>query len=213
MQPTLPVALILGPAVIAAIAALSGAFVTNFSAERRHRRELEEKRRDKAEAKRTEEERRDIDRSLAALEYAEHLETYALQCANVVSNNAGFNHDHQKYMEVKPLPDWPTRIDWSLLGLKRAAWARNLHAQTRLLRLGLDEAWEHNGPDEQADEEGEEAAKLGLIAWDEAVEARKAHGLPPITHLPKSWDYAETLARAVERTKERAAKREASAEF
>lgn len=113
MPSTPPALLILGP-VIGAIIALAGTVITNFFAERRHARESIERQRDKAETKRTEQERVDIDRQLTALDYVEHLESYALQCANVVTFNAGFDHDHQEMKSLKALPAWPGSADRAL---------------------------------------------------------------------------------------------------
>lgn len=179
------------PSLVAAAAALFGVWLSNRNAERQQ---------DRAEA--TRREARDLDRGLSALALAEHLEDFTLHCVDVVISNSSVvwetPYEAEEYSEsplwLKPLPDWPTGLDWRQIGFDLAVKASNFRRRVQFAMESIRAQDEHLDHQDLHEVSAEYAAKLGKEAWSIAVETRAAAGLAAF-EWPDGWNGLEIIER------------------
>lgn len=158
------------------------------------------------------------DRRLAAVAVAEHLETYVLHCNEVVSSWANVEwespYEWNSYsgdgpVAMTPLPEWPDKIDWSLLGADAMVEGSNFKRFTELMRMHLDGASAFNDGEDQHLANANQAAALLLQAWEMASALRTKHRLAALV-APEGWDLTHAARSHIEqRAKIVAAQRKA----
>jgi hypothetical protein len=119
-----------------------------------------------------------------AMRLAAILEAYSSSCLDLIYTNDAAERDHS-YKEQYPdwdhkipeLPPYPTADEgWRAIDRKLANRAltllNDISDSKRVISLTSDEA-----PDQLGDDLKEQAARLGMSAWDIARKLRKAHGV------------------------------------
>lgn len=164
------------PAAVGAGAALFGVWLTNRNAALLRKEEAAE--RQQAEGRRT---------RLSALALAVHLESFAINCASVVSSFWGAVWEtpytwaryasEPKYVEN--VPPWPPMIEWELLGADLAVASDNFQRRVELERRNLSEDHQHLDGEDVHARDADLAAQLGLAAWEMATAIRTDWRLEP----------------------------------
>lgn len=139
-------------------------------------------------------------RASSLLILALHLERYAEECANTVSDNS--EPDLEFAAGLPKFPPWPA-IDWDVIGASETATVRDIETMVRL-RESYVQADVHYAAVDANDAAGfysVGAAKTGLEAWRAAVELRDKAKVPPLGFPPdgEGWNFVETLEREVAR--------------
>ncbi|MCG2663366.1 hypothetical protein [Brevundimonas sp.] len=142
---------------------------------------------------------RDRVRAHAALEVALALEDYALDCADVLSDNIADQYDQS--FPVREMKPWPEAIDWRALEPQKLDRIRQLTVRSRIVRLRAINAVSEEGhiPGEAPGIWAEAAGEIGLDAWRTAEQVRTDHGLPPFTFSEGQWNFPETMQAHIDR--------------
>lgn len=181
------------PGAIAGVSTLIGIGLTNWSLARHRKADREH---ETAERRRVEDFKAGLearDRGLAGLALANHLESYALHCINVVDAfratrwDTPNSHDPRYGSPVwlQELGEWPDLVDWKLLGLKTAVEAEQLRRSAELERSGAFD--EDASPIVNHGYVSDVAAVLGIRAWSMATTLRAELGLDDFV-WPEGWN-------------------------
>lgn len=172
------------PPFLAASAALGAVWLTSW---------LNHKRAQKSEM---------LDRGMSALALAEHLEDFVIHCSEVVQSQQSVvwdnPYDLADYSDSPlwfgGLPAWPALLDWRHLGFNLAVKANNFRRKVQFAQGEIRSMSEHLDGEETHALAAENAADLGLQAWDLAVETRREAGLAAF-EWPREWSAVEYLER------------------
>ncbi|TXN03069.1 hypothetical protein FV222_08900 [Methylobacterium sp. WL103] len=139
------------------------------------------------------------DGTYLAMRLAVNFEAYAKACATFVSEN-----EHPEHRPDEEFPDWITTLPgqpdlpddadgWKALNANDASAVLGFSMAIKDAQSVIDAIVEYT-PDGIGDSAQEEAAKLGLQAWEIADRLRSAHKLDPVT---LRFDYVAQLRRQV----------------
>jgi hypothetical protein len=116
-----------------------------------------------------------------ALRVAVHLEAFALQCADLVSDcelhDSSGGHagkQHTAFPELSPYPE----LDWKALDISLQARALAFPVEVVSAQQSIEFLWQVAGVEDVADECAERAANYGLRAWALAGDLRSHYGFP-----------------------------------
>lgn len=159
-------ALVLGPAIIAAL--VTGAL--NKVAEDRSQRR---------------------DRLAATLALASHLEDYAFACATFTDMSYEEERDMCKRAEVPELTSWSEKVSWGSLPPVPAADAASLRINVTIA-IGIVAAtpWDEGINLVQA---RRLRSELGIRSWEIAASLRSEAGVSPIDRGQLRWDFVDYL--------------------
>jgi len=191
----------LSPAVVAALAALGGVALTNRTIISHRREDNRQRAIDRQYSTELQDAEYRRDRGLAALALSEHLEDFVMSCMRVVisfSNvvwSSPYTPDERIGIEpeyLKPMPEWPSLVDWRRLDLATAVSASNFKRRVQLHRESLSDAAILECPEEHHADEADYAAELGLEAWALAAKVRRENHLETF-EWPKGWIGADVF--------------------
>jgi len=149
-----------------------------------------------------------VDGTYLALRLSVNFEAYAKACATVVSDNENPEHhpDEQFPNWISKLPEPPELPDdadgWKALNANDASAVLGFSMAIKDAQSVINGVGEYT-PDDIGESAQEEAARLGLQAWEIASGLRATHRLTPVK---QRFDYVAQLrseiAKADERNKE-----------
>ncbi|WP_425991471.1 hypothetical protein [Brevundimonas sp. TWP2-3-2] len=142
--------------------------------------------------------------AFAALYLANALEAYARDCAEIVVGNQSnldpYDDQSPHRANLNALPDFPTELNWTALGVHLTDDALSFRTRVALTRLHLSEYWEYAADAIFADV-AESAAEIGLEARALAAILRRVHGLKIAQEHKFTWDYAAAMSEHLSRVR------------
>jgi hypothetical protein len=135
--------------------------------------------------------------SYTALRLSIIMESFALACANSISQQALY-HDSggsagSLYGKLPMLGDFPVDAEWKALNQALAARALALPIEISGANDGIASFTEMVGPDDNAQFFGEQSSKVGLRAWKLALDMRKEYRLPALDLNEFGWEPIKIL--------------------
>ncbi|SRR6266851_6809190 len=135
----------------------------------------------------------------SAMRIAVILEKFAIECANVISDNDLYKkaegHAGAAHGTLPPLREFPADTDWK--ALDPALSARTLSLPNELsLADGTIKFWWDIEPGDQGillHACDLQAGKCGYIAWQLAADMRRGYGLPAFNPEHTAWDVVKTI--------------------
>jgi hypothetical protein len=145
--------------------------------------------------------------SFLAISIASSLEKFSIDCASVIHDVA--NHDSSggeigKIPNLPPLPKYPDDLDWTGLDRVLCSRAFSLRHELDLSQNAIDFLFEIHGHLDEGDETSRQAAKIGLRAWQLAVDFRRKYDLPHFRIDEYGWNFPEALEREASRSRDQA---------
>lgn len=143
------------------------------------------------------------DGSFAALYLAVALESYASNCASVLSDSENYQssggHAGSAHSTVPDLPDYPTSIEWKPFGIKQTTQAMSFRVEVESAKAMLSEYWDFVGDeDDVVPVMRQETARLGKKALGLAIDFRKEWKIPSVDYSA-DWNVKTYLNERVEK--------------
>jgi hypothetical protein len=126
------------------------------------------------------------------------LETFAIDCADVISGNE-LHRDNDGYagdrrLKLPSLAEFPADADWKAINPLLAGRVAAFPNEIRLSEQKISFYWDVlREPDCTETETNQQAGKCGYRAWNLAVELRNRHGLPVCDLTELTWDFVAKL--------------------
>ena len=133
-----------------------------------------------------------------ALRVAIVLETFALECAHVISDHnmheTSGGHAGQRHAGLPELQSYPSDLEWKALQQNLAARALSLPIEVKSAERSVAFMWDVTADQDSAmDSCSEGAARCGLLAWKLAADLRQSYGYPPLVLQRDGWDPVKLL--------------------
>jgi hypothetical protein len=134
-----------------------------------------------------------------AMQVAVILESFAMECANIIANNHDYSHSEghagTAHLKLPPAPKYPSDGDWRTLDPALSARALSLPNELSLSDEAIAFYWEIDPADQGALLSicSAQAGKSGYRAWQLAADMRHRYGLPEFKPEETAWDVVKTL--------------------
>jgi hypothetical protein len=132
-----------------------------------------------------------------ALRLAVILERFAIDCSEVVglvdTYAASKGSAGSQTTKLPEIGEFPSDSDWKTIDPKLAARALEFVNELLMAQQKLNFSWHVSDEDQITEECADDAALLGLRAWDLAHQLRQRHDLPRFTPAETSHDVEASL--------------------
>lgn len=131
-----------------------------------------------------------------ALRVAVVLESFAIACAKIISDNNTYTGGEECFGTIHdklpPPPEYPSDVDWKSLPPELSARALSFMNEIPLSTYDIDFMYEIE-EDQVSSTCSKHAGKCGYRAWQIAVSMRKQYKLPAFDPKQFAWDLVSLL--------------------